>query len=124
MDNEKLVTLVRALQNGDNTGASTIYNVFYNDIYYFILKTVKDPDLASDLTQDTFIEILETIGNLRVPAAFVPWSKKIAYHRCTGYLRKRKDLLADEQEDGYSILDLRMEERRELVGQQVVKNPD
>ena len=115
MDNKQTTALICALQNGDKQAASSIYEIFYNDIYYFILKTIKDPELAADLTQDTFIEILESIGNLRIPSAFIPWSKKIAYHKCTAFLRKKRDLLADEKEDGYSLLDLRKEDRWEFI---------
>lgn len=115
MEKDKTAALVVALQKGEQDAAKALYSAFYNDIYYFILKTVKDPHLAEDLTQDTFMEILDTIGNLRMPAAFVPWSKKIAYHRCTTYFKKRRDLLADEKEEGYFLMDLRAEERTEFI---------
>ena len=34
-----------------------LFNAFYNDVYYFALKTVKDGDLACDITQEAFVEI-------------------------------------------------------------------
>ena len=114
MEKEKLISIVQAVQSGKEDAATVLYETFHNDIYYYILKTVKDSELAADLTQDTFIEILETIGKLQEPAAFVTWSRQIAYHRCTAHFRKRKDLIADENEDGYSIFDT-MEEGRAAV---------
>jgi len=115
VERERLIAMVRAVQNGEDGAAGTLYENFYGDIYYFINKTVNDPPLAEDLTQDTFMEILETIGKLQEPAAFVTWSRQIAYHRCTGHFRKRKELLADEDEDGYSVFDTMEEERTEFI---------
>ncbi len=116
VERETLVALVRGLQNGDESAAAQLYEIYQNDIYYFILKTVNnDKDLAEDLTQDTFVEILETIDKLQEPAAFVTWSKQIAYHKCTAYFRKRKELLVDEDEDGYSVFDTIEEENEEFI---------
>ena len=115
MEKEKLVSMVCAAQKGENDAITELYDAFYNDIYYYILKTVNDSELASDLTQDTFIEIFQTIGALREPVAFVNWSKRIAYHRCTAYFRKKKDLLLDEDEEGQSVFDTIVEEREEFI---------
>lgn len=115
VEREKLVAMVRALQQGQDDAATQIYDTFYNDIYYYILKTVNDPELAADLTQDTFMEILQTIGNLKEPAAFVTWSRQIAYHRCTAYFKKHHDLLLDEDEEGRSLFDTLEEDRTEFI---------
>ena len=106
VEREKLISMVRGLQNGEPDAATELFEIFQKDIYYFILKTVdNDHHLAEDLTQDTFIKILEKIGELKEPAAFVTWSKEIAYHKCTDYFKKRKEILLDENEDGFSEMD-------------------
>ena len=125
VEREKLITMVRGLQNGDPEAATQLYETFQSDIYYFILKTVNnDRELAEDLTQDTFIEILETIDKLQEPAAFVTWSKQIAYHKCTAYFRKRKELLVDENEDGYSVFDTVEEDREEFIPDAALDHED
>ena len=116
IEREKLVSMVRRLQRGEETAAAEIYETFQQDVYYSILKTVKnDATLAEDLTQDTFIEVLEKIGDLQEPAAFVTWIHQIAYHKCTAYFRKRHEILADENEDGYTVFDTAEEEREEFI---------
>ena len=90
MEREDLVKLVTAAQAGNESALNALFNVFYNDIYYFALKTVKDDQLACDITQEAFVEIINTLGNLREPAAFVTWAKQITYHQCTRYFRKNK----------------------------------
>ena len=104
MDNLKTAELVSALQKGDDNAATAVYEMFYNDIYFFLLKTVKDPQLASDLTQDAFTEVRAHIGDLKVPSGFIKWSRKIAYQRYTTHMRRRQDLLLDDKEKGYSLM--------------------
>lgn len=115
VEKEALIALVRAVQAGEDDAATQLYITFQKDIYYFIYKTVNDRELAEDLTQDTFLDILQHIHKLEEPVAFVAWSRQIAYHNCTAYFRKRHDLLVDEEEDGYSVFDTMEEERAEFI---------
>ena len=116
MEKEKLTALVLAAQQGDQEAVAALYEAFQSDIYYHILKNVNnDTELAADLTQDTFIEIMQTLSDLKEPAAFVTWSQRIAYHKCTAYFRKRHELLVDETEDGYSVFDTIEEDRSEFI---------
>lgn len=112
---EQLISIVTAAQKGEENAVSVLYNTFYMDLHYYIMKIVKDPELAADLTQDTFIEILQTIQSLREPAAFPIWSRRIAYHKCTAHFRKRKDVLKTENEEGLSVFDNLVEERDEFI---------
>ncbi len=124
LEKDKLIAIVEGVQKGDSDAAAQLYTTFEKDIYYYIFKTVNDSELAADLTQDTFIEILETISTLQEPAAFVTWSRKIAYHKCTAYFRKRKELLADEDEDGYSVFDTAEEDRTEFLPAEALDKAD
>lgn len=124
MEKEQLISLVCAVQQGKEDAATNLYNAFYQDLYYHISKTVNDPALAEDLLQDTFIEIFQTIDQLNEPAAFVTWSKQIAYHRCTAYFRKRREILADEDEDGHSMFDTIEEDRAEFIPDEALDKED
>ena len=92
MERDKLVSLVTAAKNGDPDALNELFNAFYNDVYYFALKTVKDDELAGDITQEAFVEIINTLDNLKEPAAFVTWIKQITYHQCTRYFKKKKEV--------------------------------
>ena len=115
MEKEQLVKLVSAAQNGDSDAQSELFSAFYNDVYFFALKTVKDEDLACDITQEAFIEIINTLGSLKEPAAFVTWMKQITYHQCTRYFKKKKDVIITEDEEGHSIFDDIKEESAEFI---------
>lgn len=124
MEREKLISLVCAVQQGEDEAATNLYNAFHQDLYYHISKTVNDPVLAEDLLQDTFIEIFQTIDQLNEPAAFVIWSKQIAYHKCTAYFKKRREILADEDEDGFSVFDTIEEDRAEFIPDEALDKED
>ena len=124
MEKEKLVSLVTAAQNGDNDAMNELFNAFYNDFYYFALKTVKDDELALDITQEAFVEIINTLGNLKEPAAFVTWAKQITYHQCTRYFKKKKDVLVDEDEDGNTIFDTLKEDKAEFIPDEALDKAD
>ena len=81
MEQEKLVSLVKGAQSGDAASIEELFEAFYNDVYYFALKTVKEENLACDITQEAFIEIFNTIQNLKEPAAFAAWMRRITYHQ-------------------------------------------
>lgn len=115
MEREQLVSTVLAAQNGNSNALNDLFNAYYNDVYYFALKTVKDQDLAYEITQEAFVEIINTLGNLNEPAAFVTWMKQITYHQCTRYFKKKKDILVDEDEDGNSVFDTLEEDRTEFI---------
>lgn len=124
MEKDALIKLVCAAQNGIESAATDLYNAFQKDLYYHILKTVNEPALAEDLLQDTFIEILQTINNLNDPAAFPSWSKQVAYHKCTAYFKKRRELLADEKEDGFSVFDTLEEDNAEFIPDEALDKAD
>lgn len=124
MEREKLVSLVTAAQNGDSTAMNTLFNEFYDRVYYFALKTVKNESLACDITQETFIEIINTLPKLQEPAAFVSWTRQIAYHQCTRYFKKKKDILVDEDEDGNTIFDDIKEESAEFIPDEALDKDD
>lgn len=116
MSREELTAMVRGVQNGDNAALAKMYEVFHDSLFGYIYVLVnKNKDLAADLTQDTFVEIMQSIHSLEEPVAFVTWSRQIAYRRCTAYFKKRHDFLVDEDEDGYSVFDTIEEDRTEFI---------
>ena len=124
MEKEILNDIVRRLQSGDQTAAGELYESTREDLYYYIKKTVNDPELAEDLLQDTYIEILQTINKLSAPEAYVTWSRQVAYHRCTAYFRRRHELLADENEDGQTVFDTLEEDREEFIPGEALEKED
>ena len=124
MNREELISLVTRAQSGDSQALDALFTAFYNDVYYFALKTVKDSDTACDITQETFLEIIRTIGNLKEPAAFVTWIKQITYHQCTRYFSKKRDELVEADEDGNTIFDTLADESEGSIPSEVLEKEE
>ncbi len=124
MEKSKLIDLVEKSQNGDKSALNSLVNEIYNDLYYYILKTVKNENLAADITQESCIEIITTINKLQSPEAFSVWSKRIAFHQCTRYFRKNKEILVDENEDGETIFDELVDESEDALPEQVLEDKE
>lgn len=105
MEREKLIETVTRAKAGDAEAVEALFSAFYNDVYYFACKTVKDPDIACDITQESFLEVINTLDKLQEPAAFKAWLRQITYHQCTRYFKKTKEVQVEEDEDGNSIFD-------------------
>ena len=124
MERDKLTSLVTAAQKGDGAAMEELFSAFYNDVYYFALKTVKDSDLACDITQETFLQIVSTIGDLKEPAAFVTWMKQIAYSRCTRWFSKKKEVLLEEDEEGHTLFDTLADESEGSIPSEVYEQAE
>jgi len=124
MERERLIKLVTKAQAGDRTAMNELFANYYNDVYYFALKTVKNEDIACEVTQDTFLDITKNIGTLKEPVAFVTWMKQISYHQCTRYFKKKKDVLVEEDEDGNTIFDTLADESEGSIPSEVYEKEE
>ncbi len=102
---QELTGLVSQAQKGDKKALNDLIAQCYDDLYYFAYKTVKDEDLAADITQESCITILRKLDTLKEPGAFKSWSRQIVYHQCTHHFRDAKEVQAGENEDGESFWD-------------------
>jgi len=124
MEKERQIALIAAVQQGDSLAANEFFSEIYNDVYYFVFKTVKDEVLAADITQETLIEVFSKIGDLRDPAAFPAWCRQIAFFQCTRYFRKKKDVIITEDEEGGSIFDTLKEDSAEFIPDEALDQKD
>lgn len=75
----------------------TIYQTYFNDIYYFLLSLCQNHHSAEDLVQETFFRAhlyLENFHGGNVKA----WLFSVAYHVYIDQYRKNKKLVIKEQD--------------------------
>ena len=118
-EKQQLIEIIHQLQSGDKGAATALYEAYYRDLHFYVLKRVNDPDNAEALTQDTFIEIFETIGTLDDADRFVAWSRQIADRRCELYRKSRRAFLLGKV--GASVVDSIDEEKKELRTEQQIE---
>src|SRR5271157_1648701 len=74
----------------DATDAGALFRAYRDRIYRYILRMVRDPAEAEDLTQETFLRAHRRLYLLRHPEAVGSWLYRIATHVCLDRLRQRK----------------------------------
>lgn len=64
--------------------------VKYQDrIYNTILKICNNSDDAAELTQDTFVKVIENISSFRQKSAFYTWLFRVAVNETINFCRRR-----------------------------------
>lgn len=95
--------IVRRAAQGDVRAHEIIYRAFATPVYSVCLRFTKVPAHAEDLVQETFIEIMRSIGNFRGDAAIGTWIRRIAVTKSLMFLRsawtKRSQALGEDWHD-------------------------
>lgn len=97
MQNYTLCTddqLVRAYVNGDNSAFDILLARHQDRVLTYILRLVKDEDLANDLFQETFVKAIMTIrqGKYQSDGKFSAWITRIAHNHIIDHFRQEKAL--------------------------------
>ncbi len=82
--------LVLRCQQGDTEALSSLVTKWQASFLRFALIVTKEPDLARDIVQDSWIKIIKALPGLRDPVSFQAWAYRIVNNRCMDVLRKRK----------------------------------
>jgi RNA polymerase sigma factor (sigma-70 family) len=71
----------------------------YKDIAYNLaLSIVKDKEYAKDITQDSFLKVLENISVFRNESKFSTWLYRIVYNQSIQFVQKKsKSILIDNE---------------------------
>jgi RNA polymerase sigma-70 factor (ECF subfamily) len=78
---------IRAAGAGDVRAHEEIFRACKRPLYTLIRRLIPRPAVADDLFQDTFVEILRSIGAYSGEGSFGGWVRSIAVSKCLMYLR-------------------------------------
>lgn len=73
MNKAEINKLVVRAQNGDRSAFEELYNEFRDRVFFFAKRTAGNADAAEDITSETFVKALESIGTLGEGESFVGW---------------------------------------------------
>jgi RNA polymerase sigma-70 factor (ECF subfamily) len=79
--------IVKRAARGDARAHEIIYRAFATPVYSLCLRFTRVPAHAEDLVQETFIEIMRSIGKFRGEAALGSWIRRIAVSKALMFLR-------------------------------------
>jgi RNA polymerase sigma-70 factor (ECF subfamily) len=90
--------LVDAAQEGDRDALEELYLIHFDRIYSYLHVTVGNRHDAEDLTTQTFLKMLESIGKFRWGSApFSAWLFRIAHNLAMDHFRASKRWQPEEE---------------------------
>jgi len=81
--------LILRCQDGDTTALADLIKRWQQPFQRFAMIVTKDPDLAADIVQDSWIKIIKGLPRLRDPVSFQAWAYRLVNNRCMDVLKKR-----------------------------------
>jgi RNA polymerase sigma-70 factor (ECF subfamily) len=95
--------IVKRAARGDAKAHEIIYRAFSAPVYSVCLRFTRIPAQAEDLLQDTFMEVIRSIGKFRGDAPLGIWIRQVAVSKALMFLRsawhKRGQSLDDDWEE-------------------------
>jgi RNA polymerase sigma-70 factor (ECF subfamily) len=82
-------SLVRRCQKGDTAAMQTLILRYQNRIYNVILKICANSADALELTQETFVKIIEKIKDFEYRSGFYTWAFRIAVNLTITHCKKK-----------------------------------
>jgi RNA polymerase sigma-70 factor, ECF subfamily len=90
MKNQEMCLLVAEARKGDRAAFQSIYEYYVRRIYNFLFRMVGSVEEAEDLAQQTFLVVLQQLGNLRDASQLESWIYRIARNEVYQRFRKKK----------------------------------
>jgi RNA polymerase sigma-70 factor (ECF subfamily) len=91
--------LVARSKAGDSEAFGELVRRYQKPVFRIVLRMVKSPDDADDLTQDTFVRAHRGLKTFKEEFDFHPWLYRIAVNQAINFLNKRKRQAAVDLED-------------------------
>lgn len=102
-DIELTPALARAVVRGDREAVAGAYQLLVQAVMNLSARILQDRQLAEEVVQDTFVELLEKSKQIKDYRAVIPWVRRVAVNLCLMRLRSpwqaRRDALEPEQLD-------------------------
>jgi len=90
--------LVERAQGGDREALEELYLIHFDRIYGYLHMTVGNRHDAEDLTTQTFLKMLESIGRFRFQSApFSAWLFRIAHNLAMDHFRASRRVQLEEE---------------------------
>ncbi len=96
--------LVEQCRQGDSEATERLILKYQNRIYNAILRICANPDDAAELTQDTFVKVIENIDKFKGRSSFYTWAFRIGVNLTLNYCQRKvrigfRSLDAEDNED-------------------------
>lgn len=109
--------LVRAYVDGNNAAFDTLLRRHQSKLFSYILRIVKNRDIADDIFQETFVKIIMTLkqGRYAESGKFGAWLTRIAHNLIIDHFRQKKSENSISTDDE----DVNLLNRRDLCDENI-----
>ncbi|MBE1556249.1 RNA polymerase sigma factor [Sporosarcina limicola] len=80
----------RKFKQQDHEAEKTIFDKYYERVYYAAYYVIKDPDLAQDILQETFMKAFKNMHKVHDEEKIGAWLSTIATRTAIDYYRRMK----------------------------------
>lgn len=87
MEKDDIKKLVLQAAQGNKAAFGALYEETGRTVYFSCLKLLGDPQLAEDITQETYLTALQKLGTLAQPENFLAWVNRIGINLCKMHFR-------------------------------------
>ena len=87
MEKDDIKKLVLQAAQGNKAAFGALYEETGRTVYFSCLKLLGDPQLAEDITQETYLAALQKLGTLAQPENFPAWVNRIGINLCKMHFR-------------------------------------
>jgi len=95
------VELLEQFARGDAEAFEALFRQFQGEVYGWIVRIVRDPGAAEDLTVETFWRIYRARSRFDPRRGFGPWARRIATNLALDHLSARRN--ETSLEDGFQF---------------------
>jgi len=82
-------SIIKRAISGDPEALTSLINQYRDIAYNLALSIAKDDEDAKDITQDSFLKVLENIHRFRNEAKFTTWLYRIVYNQSIRFVKER-----------------------------------
>lgn len=114
---------IEKAQKGDQVAFTSLLDLYWNEVYRFMLKRTQNETDAEDIAIETFAKAFDRITTYNSDYAFNTWLISIAKNAHIDMLRKKKsslfvDINEKEEKQVYNIADDSLSAEDELIQEQ------
>lgn len=99
IEKEKIGKLIEQIQSGSNEAFEDLYRLTSPKAYFVALQILKNEQDAEDILQETYIKVLEKIGEIDPSQSFMGWLYRVVSNKSKNLLKKRNVLAFESYED-------------------------
>lgn len=92
MKKADLLSIIDGAKKGTQKDQSTLMNLFWDKIYFFVLSKIHHATDAEDITITTFAKVFRKLKLYNEDFDFLTWVYAIAYNTMVDYTRKKPEL--------------------------------